>query len=64
MLVGDIPRLHALNYPSKLALVDESGSRLSWKEFNQRACRLANAFCSLGLTPGDRVALLRAKNHQ
>ena len=64
ILVGDIPRLHALNYPSKLALVDETGSRLSWKQFNERACRLANALCSLGLTQGDRIAIIGQNSQQ
>jgi fatty-acyl-CoA synthase len=31
---------------------------MSFRQWNQRACRLANALTGLGLTKGDRVAVL------
>ena len=36
----------------------ESGLRLTYREFNERACRTANALVDLGVGKGDRVALL------
>ncbi|MCX7620397.1 MAG: AMP-binding protein [Acidimicrobiales bacterium] len=39
------------------ALIDEEGST-SWREFNERVNRLANALRGLGLSAGDVVALM------
>ncbi|HIF63487.1 MAG TPA: long-chain-fatty-acid--CoA ligase [Deltaproteobacteria bacterium] len=36
----------------------ESGQRLTYREFNERSCRTANALTGLGVGKGDRVALL------
>lgn len=38
--------------------------RLSWRELNARACRLANALQKLGIQRGDRVALFARNSHQ
>ncbi len=43
--------------PNKIATVC-SGRQHSWSAFQQRVAKLAGAFQSLGLKPGDRVALL------
>ncbi len=64
MFIGDILRLHALNYPNKLALVDESGARLTWREFNERVNRLANSLAGMGLAKGERVAIIARNCHQ
>jgi len=58
MLIGGIPRLHARNYPARIALVDEFGERLTWREFNRRVNRLAHAFVSLGVPRGGRLAVV------
>lgn len=38
--------------------------RLSWREVNARACRLANALQKLGIQRGERVALFARNSHQ
>jgi fatty-acyl-CoA synthase len=43
--------------PDSLAVVD-AGRRLTYREFNARIHRLAAALQALGVTPGDRVAVL------
>jgi len=58
MLVGDIVRLHALNCPTKLALIGEDGTKFTWQVFNERVNRLSNALLGLGLEKGDRVAIV------
>ena len=42
--------------PDKIALICE-GARLTYLELEQQANQLANAFLSLGLARGDRVAV-------
>jgi len=58
VLVGDIIKYHSFTYPNKVALIDEVGNRLTWKQFNLRVNRLANALHSLGFANGDRVAII------
>ncbi len=43
--------------PNKRGLIFE-GRAITYKEWNARANRAANAFLALGVTPGDRVGLL------
>jgi len=57
LTLGDILRVNAKKYPDKVAVKDERRS-LTFKELNDRACRLANAMRTLGLRQGDRVAVL------
>ena len=38
--------------------------RLTYGQFGERACRLANALLKLGVKPGDRVAYLSFNTHQ
>ena len=64
MFVGDIVRLHALNYPNKPALIDKSVTRLTWSQFNNRVNRLANGLSGLGLAKGERVAIIARNCHQ
>ncbi|MBU0462009.1 MAG: long-chain-fatty-acid--CoA ligase [Proteobacteria bacterium] len=56
-VLGDIPRLNARRYPHKNALVMDN-QQLTFKQINDRANRLAHGLISLGVAPGDRVALL------
>jgi len=64
MKIGDIVKFHATNYPNKLSLIDEGGTRFTWKQFDERVNKLANAFCSLGLTKGERVAIVAESCHE
>ncbi|MBI4672077.1 MAG: long-chain fatty acid--CoA ligase [Chloroflexi bacterium] len=43
--------------PNKIGLIFE-GREITYKEWNDRANRAANAFAGLGVKPGDRVGLL------
>lgn len=54
---GDILRNNAYLHPNKMGAKDLSRS-LTFKEWNDRANRLANALLGLGLKPGDRFAAI------
>src|SRR2546425_11300352 len=47
----------AMVYPDRIAAV-EGDRRFTYAEFNQRIHRLASALRCLGVSPGDRVAVL------
>lgn len=49
---------------SKLCIINPAGGDLSYSQLEQRSAQLANYFCSLGLTPGDRVAVQVKKSPQ
>jgi acyl-CoA synthetase (AMP-forming)/AMP-acid ligase II len=55
--LGDIVVRNARHFPDRPAVID-GGLRLTHRELNARANRLANGLLRLGLQPGDRVALL------
>ena len=61
--LSDIPRKSALHFPNKEAIVFEE-FRLTYKEFNNRINRLANAFSKMGFGKGDRVAVLAENTHK
>jgi len=63
MVVGDIVTSNARLFPSKMGVIDEK-VRLTWKQFNDRVNRLANAMLGLGLRKGDRVAIIAENCHQ
>lgn len=63
MLVGDILARSARLYPGKPALIS-TAARLSYRELDEAANRLANALRALGCATGDRVALLMQNCHQ
>ncbi len=63
MLISDIPRKNARLYPDRVALID-GDVRITFLEFNQRVNRLAHAILSLGLSKGDRVAVLNQNGYQ
>ena len=55
--VGDILRVNAKKFPDRMALKDSRRS-LTFKEYNERSCRLANGLQKLGLKKGDRICIL------
>ena len=54
---GEILRINAHLVPDKLGAKDLARS-MTFKEWNERSCRLANALLGLGLKKGDRVAII------
>jgi len=56
--MGQILRVHAKNYPSKVALKDWRWKALTYPELESRTNRLANGLLRLGLHKGDRVAVM------
>jgi len=57
--IGDLLRRRAHHDPNHEALVEPaSGRRLTYRELNARANRVANGLRAMGVGEGDRVALL------
>ncbi|RMF92667.1 MAG: long-chain-fatty-acid--CoA ligase [Candidatus Schekmanbacteria bacterium] len=63
MVVGDIVRNNARNYPKKTSFIFES-NRFTWAQTDERVNRLANFLLSLGLKSQDPVGLLSRNCHQ
>ena len=57
MHVGTILKMMAMHYPDREGAADKF-RRLTFKQWNDRSCRLANALTKLGVKKGDRVAVL------
>ncbi len=57
MLIGDLVSRAARWYPDKEAVVFE-GTRLTYRQFNERINRLANALVGMGSRKGDRIAII------
>lgn len=55
--LGEVAIRNARLFPNKMGARDLQRS-LSFREWNERSCRLANALLGLGLAKGDRVAIL------
>jgi len=55
--VGDILRVNAALVPDKLGAKDLRRG-MTFREWNERSCRLANALLSLGLQKGDRLGVI------
>ena len=55
--IGDVLRTHAHISPDRTGARDLSRS-MTFREWNARSCRLANALLGLGLRKGDRIAVL------
>ena len=62
LLVDDFLRRAARLYPDKIAVVD-GAERITYREFENRSRRLANALLGLGVRKGDRVAILSPNSH-
>ena len=56
-VLGEILRLNAVKFQDKTAVAFED-KRYSYKEFNLRVNRLANALIDLGVKKGDKIAAL------
>ena len=55
--IGEKLKANAERFPNKLAVKDDFRS-LTYKQFNERACKLANGLKGLGLKKGDRLAIV------
>jgi len=55
MHVGTVLKMNALNYPDKLGWQDKN-NQYSFKEWNERSCRLANGLKGLGVGQKDTFA--------
>ena len=56
LVLGDIPKLNARRYPDKKALIMDEAF-LTFDQLNRLTNRIAHGLGSIGLRPGDRVAL-------
>ena len=57
MTAKDLLRVNAVKWPDKIGAKDLNKS-FTFREWDERACRLANALGDLGLKPGERFAVL------
>ncbi|HUW65352.1 MAG TPA: AMP-binding protein [Spirochaetia bacterium] len=57
MHAGAVLKVNALNYPDRLGCQDKVKS-FTFKEWNERACRLAGALKNMGVGYGERVAVI------
>jgi fatty-acyl-CoA synthase len=55
--LGEVASRNARLFPNKLGARDLARS-MTYRQWNERSCRLANALLGLGLAKGDRVAIL------
>jgi len=55
--LGEALRTHSRVYPTRMGARDLSRS-MTFSQWNERACRLANALLGLGLNKGDRLCVL------
>ncbi|MEM2211950.1 MAG: class I adenylate-forming enzyme family protein [Candidatus Nezhaarchaeales archaeon] len=56
LVMGEQLDVNTKKYPDKLAVKDWRGKAFTYKEFNERVNRLANALLDLGLEKGDRIS--------
>lgn len=59
----DVLRDGARVHGRRLAVVD-GDTALTYRELHERACRLANAWRSLGIGRGDRIAMISGNSHR
>ncbi len=57
MNVGTALKVNALNYPNRLGCQDQS-KNFTFKEWNERACRLSDALKKMGVGYGERFGVL------
>jgi acyl-CoA synthetase (AMP-forming)/AMP-acid ligase II len=55
--VAQVLTQHAAKLPDKIAVQDLTRA-MTYAQWNERACRLANALRGIGLAKGDRIAML------
>jgi fatty-acyl-CoA synthase len=55
--VGEVIRMNACLFPNKVGARDLERF-MTFRQWNERSCRLANALLGIGLQKGDRVAIL------
>src|SRR5882757_2924853 len=55
--IGDALYWYATYTPNKVAIVSSAGTQ-TYAQLWSRVCRLSSALAELGLSPGDRIALL------
>lgn len=56
-VIGDIARFNAKRYPDKKAII-MGNEHLTFGQLNEQANQLAHGLLSMGIQPGDRVAIL------
>ena len=54
---GDVVKMHAINIPDKVAIKDKF-RQATFREWDERANRLANALNDMGVMKGDCFAIL------
>ena len=57
MTVGTVLKMMAMHYPDRPGTGDKIRS-MTFREWNDRSCRLANALTGMGVTKGERFAIL------
>ena len=57
MTAKDVLRVNAFKWPDKIGIKDLYKAR-TFKEWDDRSCRLANALADMGMKKGDRFAVL------
>ena len=57
LTAGQMIAVHARVTPQKIGAADSTRA-LTFRQWNERACRLANALLAGGLAKGERVAIL------
>jgi len=57
MPAGTVLKMMAMHYPDRPGAADKF-RKLTFKEWNERSCRLTNALAKLGVKKGDRFAIL------
>ena len=55
--MGTVLKMNAINHPDKLGWQDKT-KEYSFKEWNERSCRLANGLRRLEVGYGDRFAVI------
>lgn len=65
MVLGDIPVNNARHFPDRVGIVDpQARTRFTWRKFNERVNRLANAILGMDVKRGDRVAIVSENSFQ
>ena len=57
MTAGTVLKMMAMQYPDKQGAGDKF-RKMTFKEWNERSCRLSNALTQMGVKKGDRFAIL------